>query len=67
MKRAVLSTIICFAFGACLMAQDLKLNSLEYFERQGVNVLLQVEDPEFDTWCDRVIAAQEEAKRMCTN
>ena len=29
MKRAVLSTIICFAFGACLMAQDLKLNSLE--------------------------------------
>ena len=182
MKRAVLSTIICFAFGACLMAQDLKLNSLEYFERQGVNVLLfrkpdhfenyddwpflwgqnegtiagntqyiifgsslknivlgvafkpyhvasdflaavcplaydfegnllgdkaatvvfdcsklkravpgfccttrfdegvrrciaylrehpelQVEDPEFDTWCDRVIAAQEEAKRLCTN
>lgn len=35
MKRAVLSTIICFAFG--------------------------------DTWCDRVIAAQEEAKRLCTN
>ena len=24
---------------------------------------LQVEDPEFDEWCDRVIAAQEEAKR----
>jgi len=25
---------------------------------------LQVEDPEFDVWCDRVIAAQEEAKRV---
>ena len=23
---------------------------------------LQVPDPEFDAWCDRVIAAQEEAK-----
>ena len=31
---------MCFAFGACLMAQDLKLNSLEYFERPGVNVLV---------------------------
>jgi len=40
MKRILLSTIICFGFGACLMAQDLKLNSLEYFERQGVNVLV---------------------------
>lgn len=25
---------------------------------------LQVPDPEFDAWCDRVIAAQEQAKRM---
>ena len=25
---------------------------------------LQIEDPEFDTWCDRVIAAQEEAKHL---
>ena len=25
---------------------------------------LQVPDPEFDAWCDRVIAAQEEAKRI---
>lgn len=25
----------------------------------------QVEDPEFDQWCDRVIAAQEEAKQKC--
>jgi len=25
---------------------------------------LQVEDPEFDAWCDRVIEAQEQAKRM---
>ena len=24
---------------------------------------LQVEDPEFDAWCDRVIAAQEKAKQ----
>ena len=24
---------------------------------------LQIEDPEFDQWCDRVIAAQEQAKR----
>ena len=23
---------------------------------------LQVDDPEFDAWCDRVIAAQEKAK-----
>ena len=25
---------------------------------------LQVEDPEFDAWCDRVITAQEEARRL---
>ena len=25
---------------------------------------LQVEDPDFDVWCDRVIEAQEAAKRM---
>ena len=25
----------------------------------------QVEDPEFDAWCDRLIAAQEAAKRAC--
>ena len=27
---------------------------------------LQVEDPEFDAWCDRLIEAQEEAKRKLT-
>lgn len=25
---------------------------------------LQVDDPEFDQWCDRVIAAQERAKQL---
>ena len=25
---------------------------------------LQVEDPEFDQWCDKVIGAQEQAKKM---
>jgi hypothetical protein len=25
---------------------------------------LQLEDPEFDAWCDRVIAAQEAAKKQ---
>jgi hypothetical protein len=25
---------------------------------------LQVEDPEFDAWCDRVIEAQEKAKEF---
>ena len=25
---------------------------------------LQVEDPEFDQWCDKVIEAQEQAKKM---
>ena len=25
---------------------------------------LQVEDPEFDQWCDKVIKAQEQAKKM---
>ena len=24
----------------------------------------QVDDPEFDQWCDKVIAAQEQAKKM---
>ncbi|MCR4582525.1 MAG: SDR family oxidoreductase [Prevotella sp.] len=28
---------------------------------------LQVEDPEFDAWCDKVIAAQEEAKKKLVN
>ena len=27
---------------------------------------LQVEDPAFDTWCDQVIAAQEQAKAALT-
>ena len=52
MKRAVLSTIICFAFGACLMAQDLKLNSLECFERQGVNVLVFSKPDHFENYDD---------------
>jgi hypothetical protein len=28
-----------------------------------INPNLQIEDPEFDSWCDRVIAALEAAKR----
>ena len=28
-----------------------------------INPALQIEDPEFDGWCDRVIAALEAAKR----
>ena len=39
MKKSLLSTIF---LGSCAVvsAQDLKLNELEYFERQGVNVLV---------------------------
>ena len=40
MKRTLLSIIIAMAMNAMAMAQDLKLNDLEYFERQGVNVLV---------------------------
>ncbi|MBO4891011.1 MAG: glycoside hydrolase family 9 protein [Prevotella sp.] len=39
MKR-LLSVIITTTFFAGVSAQDLKLNDLEYFERQGVNVLV---------------------------
>ena len=40
MKKLLLSTIISFAFCASLMSQGLILNDLEYFECQGVNVLV---------------------------
>ena len=40
MKKLLLSAAIVFAFNASSTAQDLKLNDLEYFERQGVNVLV---------------------------
>ena len=39
MKKSLLSAII-LASCSTLSAQDLKLNDLEYFERQGVNVLV---------------------------
>ena len=39
MKRLLLSAII-LAISASSMAQDLRLNDREYFERQGVNVLV---------------------------
>ena len=38
MKKVLLSTIAFW--GICATAQNLKLNDLEYFERQGVNVLV---------------------------
>lgn len=40
MKKLLLSTTISFLFCASLMSQGLKLNDLEYFECQGVNVLV---------------------------
>ncbi len=40
MKKLLLSTIISFAFCASLMSQGLILNDIEYFECQGVNVLV---------------------------
>ncbi|MBE6262097.1 MAG: glycoside hydrolase [Prevotella sp.] len=40
MKKLLLSTTISFAFCVSLMSQGLKLNDLEYFECQGVNVLV---------------------------
>jgi hypothetical protein len=40
MKRTLLSIIIAMATNVMAVAQDLKLNDLEYFERQGVNVLV---------------------------
>jgi hypothetical protein len=39
MKKSLLSTIFLTSC-AVMSAQDLKLNELEYFERQGVNVLV---------------------------
>ena len=39
MKKLFLSAAI-IAFSAVSLAQDLKLNDLEYFEQQGVNVLV---------------------------
>ncbi len=39
MKRFVLSTIM-ISFCACASAQDLRLNEQDYFERQGVNILV---------------------------
>ena len=39
MKRLVLSTIM-ISFCACASAQDLRLNEQDYFERQGVNILV---------------------------
>ena len=32
--------------------------------RQLAHPELQVDDPEFDQWCDKVIEAQEQAKKM---
>lgn len=40
MKRQLLSTTMILATVTLSMAQDLTLNSLDYFERQGVNVLV---------------------------
>jgi len=40
MRRILLSAIMCSALITSSTAQDLKLNDLEYFERQGVNVLV---------------------------
>ena len=37
MKRLLFSVLLLMTIGGS--AQDLKLNDLEYFERQGVNVL----------------------------
>ncbi len=42
MKRLAFISIIVLAFGACNYSsgQDLILNDLEYFETQGVNILV---------------------------
>jgi hypothetical protein len=40
MKKMLVSLIALLAVPATALAQDLQLNELEYFERQGVNVLL---------------------------
>ena len=39
-RKLLLSTIITLTASTSLLAQDLKLNDLEYFERQGVNILV---------------------------
>jgi hypothetical protein len=39
MKRLLLSTVM-ISLCACASAQDLRLNEQEYFERQGVNILV---------------------------
>lgn len=40
MKEMLVSLIVLLAVPATGLAQDLQLNELEYFERQGVNVLV---------------------------
>jgi hypothetical protein len=40
MKKMLVSLIALLAVPATGLAQDLQLNELEYFERQGVNVLV---------------------------
>jgi hypothetical protein len=40
MKKMLVSLIVLLAVPATGLAQDLQLNELEYFERQGVNVLV---------------------------
>jgi len=40
MKKMLVSLIVLLAVPATGLAQDLRLNELEYFERQGVNVLV---------------------------
>lgn len=38
--KKILWLLLALAAPACIVAQDLKINNLEYFERQGVNVLV---------------------------
>lgn len=40
MKKMLVSLMALLAVPATGLAQDLQLNELEYFERQGVNVLV---------------------------
>ena len=43
--------------GACQMKR------LGYVVEQTISHVVFVDDPEFDLWCDKVIEAQEQAKK----
>ena len=42
------------------------MKRLGYVVEQTISHVVDVDDPEFDQWCDKVIEAQEQAKNSFT-